>query len=159
LQSHPGPHLQLSPITDGRQTKVPVVAAQAAIRAIQISVTDRWPHPMDIRTTTGMELDQRRKTTATTDKWLAIMRDSGMETPFRIKPGIHDQVTIPMDPKIPVEMSTRYTTAYTATLIRFQVPFLSDTREMVRTVFGTNTNTKIIHRGLAETLVGDNEQP
>ena len=35
------PRLQ-SPITDGRQTKVPVVVAQAAIRTIRISVTDRW---------------------------------------------------------------------------------------------------------------------
>ena len=105
----------------------------------------------------GMEFDLLRKTTATTDKGLAVMRDLATETTCRISPIIHDQVTTHLDTRIPVETATRCTTAYTAITIRFQGVFRSNTKAISGAA--PVTNTRIIHSGLAGTLVGDVERP
>ena len=83
------------------------------------------------------------------------MRDLATEITGRISPIIHTQVTTHLDISMPVETATRFTTAYTATTIRFQGTFHKITKGMSGAVPGTNT--RIIHRGLARTLVGDIE--
>jgi hypothetical protein len=104
-----------------------------------------------------MEFDLFRKTTATTDKGLADMGDLATETTCRIRPIIHDQATTHLDTRMPVETATPCTTACMATTILFQEAVHSNPGEMSGAA--PVNNTRITHRGLAGTLVGDVERP
>lgn len=105
----------------------------------------------------GHGVRSARKTTATTDKGLAVMQDLVTETTCRINPIVHDQVTTHLDTRMPVETATPFTTACMATTILFQEAVHSNTKEMLGAAPVTNTRT--IHRGLAGTPVGDVERP
>jgi len=112
---------------------------------------------MDTRTTTDMEFDQRRKTTATTRMALAVMLALETETTCRIGPLIGDSEQTLRRIRMPGAPATLFTTECMATTIRFPEVLPSSTKGISRAVPGINTRTT--HRGSVGILVGEIELP